>query len=334
MSELDLPIITTSERSTFRKCPQKWWWKYRMGLTSTEETADALWFGTGVHIALAKWYLKGRRRGPHPADTFEDWVGAEMREIRANYASHDREWFDEPKFEDALDLGTNMLTHYVEHYGRDPQWQIIAIETPFKVQVTRHGDPIALFMSAWDGVLRDLTDGRIYLLENKTASQIMLAYLELDDQAGSYFAVASAVLRARGILKPNEEIAGIVYNFLRKSKKDERPRNEGGAYLNANGTVSKRQPPERFVRHKVERLASEQRTQMERLADEVAVMNAMRAGTIPVYKNTTRDCTFCEFFIMCQLHEQGNDNWREVAAASYRQRNPYDRYVKSAGNGA
>jgi PD-(D/E)XK nuclease superfamily len=369
-----LPIVTTSERTAFRRCPQFWWWKYREGLSPLDETPDSLWFGQGIHIALAAWYQKGKRRGPHPADTFEAWVGEEIREIRAAYADHDREWYDEPKFEEASELGINMLEHYVETYGKDPRWRVLATEEPFRVLVSRRGTPVARFMSTWDGVIRDEGDGRIYLVEHKTASQISLAYLELDDQAGVYWAVASNILRARKVLRPGEEIAGIVYNFLRKSRKDERPQDETGAYHNkpvkddyvtaltgvdgweaaqlrkmkldeldsiaaANhyrvlGKVSERQPPPLFVRHIVERLPSEQRRQMERLADEVTVMNAMRSGALPVFKNTTRECTWCMFFDMCQLHEHGGSDWQEIMRASYRRANPYDRYIKSAGNGA
>jgi hypothetical protein len=322
----ELPLVTTTSRSTFRRCPQRYIWRFEDGLTPRGESADALWFGTGIHEALAKWYLKGTRRGPHPADTFEEWCANEFREIRASR----EEWEDQPKFEDARDLGVAMLENYIEEYGRDSDWYIIAIEQPFKIKVTWHGKEIALFMSAWDGVLKNKRDGRIYLLENKTAAQISTAYLELDDQGGIYWAVASAWLTERGILKPGENIAGIIYNFLRKTKGDDRPQNELGQYLNKDMTVSKKQPSPAFVRYLVERTPREQRTQLERLANEVAVMNAVRAGTIPVTKNTTRECTWCEFFAMCKLHERGNNAWKELSRSLYDRDDPYGRYRKSA----
>lgn len=324
----DLPLVTTTSRSTFRRCPQRYVWRFEMGLTPKGETADALWFGTGVHLALAQWYQKGTRRGPHPAETFYEWCKNEIREIRASR----EEWEEQPKYEDAGNLGVAMLENYVDKYGRDSQWHIIAIEQPFKIKVTWHGKPVAIFMSAWDGVFRDRSDGRIYLLENKTAQQIALAYLELDDQGGAYWAVASAWLRAKGILKPDENIAGIMYNFLRKTKGDDRPQNEGGAYLNKDGSVSKKQPPPAFIRHLVERSPREQKTQMERLAKEVAVMEAVRNGVIPVIKNSTRDCAnYCEFFSICTLHERGGNTWEQLARQLYTKTDPYGRYRKSAG---
>jgi PD-(D/E)XK nuclease superfamily len=304
-----------------------------MGLVPRGESVDALWFGIGVHEALAQWYRPGLRRGTHPARYFTKWAGEEERYIRSNFSDRDREWFDAPKFDNALDLGTAMLEGYVDKYGKDPEWEVIDTEHPFKTRIftSREDAPFAEFWSTWDGVYRDLRDGRLYLMEHKTATQIQTAYLPLDDQAGAYWAVAGPYLRAKGILKPDEEIEGITYNFLRKSMPDERPCNEEGQYLNKDGTVSKRQPPPYFVRHTELRVPAEQRTQLMRMADEVKWMNAVRSGEMPVIKNTTKDCTYCEFFLMCQMHEHGGNGWEELMRAEYDQLNPYERYHKDAG---
>jgi hypothetical protein len=327
-----LPILTTSERTQFKKCPQAWWWRYREGLSKKGEAPDALWFGIGVHEALAAWYLKGKRRGPHPAETFAKWHGDEVRYIRAMMAERDSEWYDEPLYLDAGALGDAMLNAYVDKYGRDPRWYVIYTETPFRVKITRHGKPIGRFWSTFDGVYRDLGDGQIYLMEHKTASAIQTAYLEIDDQGGSYYAVATQLLRARGVLKPNESIAGVMYNFLRKSMPDDRPVNEEGLSLNKDGSVSKKQPVPMFARQLVERSPSEVKSQLDRMADEIAVMNAMRDGTIPVTKTPTKQCpNFCEFWGLCTLHERGNE--RAITAmkrSTFNQRDPYDRYRKSS----
>jgi hypothetical protein len=294
--------------------------------------ADALWFGIGVHEALAPWYMMGIKRGPHPAKTFKLWHGEESREIRASYANKQEEGMDEKKYEDSLELGVSMLEGYVDEYGRDLDWSVIAIERPFKVRVMYKGVAIAYFMSTWDGVFRDRSDGRIYLMEHKTASQIQLAYLELDDQAGIYWALAGHILRREGILKDGEEIAGIHYNFLRKSMADDRPQNELGEYLNKDGSVSKKQPPDRYVRETVERSARERATQLERLGREVSIMTGMMQGTIPVIKHTTKECSWCQFFTACKLHERGGNAYKSVLAAQFTQGNPFDRYtnMKSA----
>jgi hypothetical protein len=291
-----------------------------MGYRARTVQADALWFGYGVHEALAQWYLKGKRRGPHPADTFEAWAGDEITFAR----TYLDETFDEPVWVDATELGIAMLEEYVDYYGRDEQWDIISVEQPFRVRILNDKKPVAYFSSRWDGVARNLEDGLIYLLEHKTAAQIVTAYLELDDQGGSYWAVASQLLRNAGILKPDEHIAGIIYNFLRKAKPDQRPQNEEGLYLNKDNSVSKKQPPQAFLRHPIERSPKEQHTQLQRIADEVEVMNAVRNKTIPLTKTPTRDCPRCPFWVPCQLHERGNDHsFQVVLKNNYRQIDPY-----------
>lgn len=329
----DLPIVTTSSRSLMKKCPQAWWWKYVDGYQEKGEDPDALWFGIGVHIALAEWYQLGKRRGPHPADTFGKWVDGEIRYIRAAMAERDAEWYDEPKYEDAAELGIAMLEGYVDKWGNDDRWHIIAIERPFKVRVTSAGRPIARFWSTWDGVFRDELDGEIYLLENKTAGQIDTAYLELDDQAGSYYSVASNILTADGTLKPGQRIAGIQYNFLRKSMPDDRPTDALGQSLNKDGSVSKRQPVPAFVRPEpVLRSPGEVKSQMVALQKETEIAIGMLSGDIPVTKTPTKMCPrSCEFFDMCILHNRGGDAWKTLAKGTFRKTDPFARYRKSSG---
>jgi hypothetical protein len=326
----ELPELHTSERRSFKHCWQQWYWAYRMGLKPKGETPDALWFGIGVHYALAEWYRKGKKRGPHPADTFEQYCSDELREIKASLPTN-REWYDEPRYEDARTLGTAMLVAYVDLYQNDPDWYVIAVEQPFRVNLMRDGTPEAIFASTFDGVYRDEGDGEIYLMEHKTAAQIMTSYLVLDDQAGAYWAVASQVLRSQGVLKSKEEIAGITYNFLRKSMPDDRPKDAQGNSLNQDGSVSKRQPAAAFVREIITRNSREQATQLDRIAQEAALMNMVRSGELPVIKNPSRDCTWCTFFDMCKLHEMGGSAWLEYAEATFIQENPYEREpIKSA----
>jgi PD-(D/E)XK nuclease superfamily len=326
-----IPILRTSERSSFKRCWQQWFWAYRMGLTTRGESADALWFGIGVHEALAAWYLKGKKRGPHPADTFDAWCGDQIRHVRAAFTDRDREWYDEPLFLDARELGVAMLEEYIKKYGRDEHLYILAIEQPFLVTIKDDGVPVVKFGSRFDGVARDESaDDAVVLLEHKTAAQIQLAYLEIDDQAGAYWAVATQVLRAQKLIGKDDSLSGILYNFLRKSMPDDRPKNELGESLNKNGTISKRQPTPAFVRELVERSPKEIAAQLQNIADEVSVMNRVRSGDLPILKSRTRDCTWCQFFAMCRLHDRGNSAWRELAKSEYTQRDPYVDQRKSA----
>ena len=324
------PTIRTSERSSFGRCPQQWEWAYRYGLKSKAKPADALWFGIGIHEALAEWYMDGFDRGPVPSKTFDKWVGEEIRFIQANYEDREREWYDEELYLDARELGMSMLDHYLEVYGDDPYLEILAIEQPFEIEVVVDDEVAAIFKSRLDGVAIDHWDNLLVLLEHKTAGSIKTVHLPLDNQAGSYFAVATIVLRHQGIIGRKDVVDGILYNFLRKSRKDPRERDAQGRYLNKDGRVSKRQPPVAFLRDFVDRMPREVNNQMRRLSDEVKLMNGMRIGELPVTKNVTGMCPNCQFFQMCVLHEKGGTAWKDFRDAHYTVENPYEDMRKSA----
>jgi hypothetical protein len=188
-----------------------------------------LWFGSAVHAGLADWYLPGLERGRHPAETFDEALEGDR-----SFAVTNEE--EEKEYADARELGMSMLHQYTDFYGEDEYWDVIATEEPFRVWIPHPQDKgnkrWLRYVGTWDGVIRDRTSGEVWLLEHKTAASISPLHLPLDDQAGAYWAVATATLRKRGVLKPREEIAGILYNFLRKALPDTRPVNERGVRTN------------------------------------------------------------------------------------------------------
>lgn len=227
--------LRTSERNTLKHCAQQWYWSQVEGLRP-HRPSTPLWFGSAVHEALAAWYLKGLQRGAHPAETFVKVLN-ESRQMLV----YDED--GESEYVDAVALGTDMLTRYVEEYGKDESWDVIAIEHKGSAIISRPEMQIfgrtrpglkrwMRYHFTWDGVYRDLEDGQIKLMEHKTAASIVTRNLALDDQAGSYWAFAISQLRRRGVLGDNEEIVGINYNFLRKALDDPRPKNADGFYTN------------------------------------------------------------------------------------------------------
>jgi hypothetical protein len=216
--------MRTSERRDLKTCAQRWYWAQVEGLRPHRD-ANPLWFGTAVHIALAGYYIPGTKRGVHPVETFNKALDGE----RSVLVTNDDE---EQQYVDARAMGVDMLTHYVEYYGDEPNKDYIAPEWAGSVLMERPAEKRGLFTLpklrfryrfTYDGVYRDLATGEIWLDEHKTAASIWDDFLPLDDQAGSYWAIASAKLRKAGILPEGEDIAGIMYNFLRKAVRDDRP---------------------------------------------------------------------------------------------------------------
>jgi hypothetical protein len=375
-------MLRTSERKDFKRCPQRWWWGWREGLKPRGSDRTPLWFGTGVHLGLAGWYIPGTKRGVHPAETFAKYAKDGLHTIKLQDATEEAV----AQYEDGAVLGEILLNAYVEHWGNDESWDFIQAEKAFSLDVPWPGndrqalydvDPadnplLLVYKGTWDGVYRDLADGKIKLLETKTAAQISLSHLTLDDQAGSYWAIAGHALRAEGLIGPKERIHGITYNFLRKGKPDERPKDAEGyatnkpvkadyieainsvagkgnqvalsgketlailegiagqLRLNVLGERSKNQPPPLFIREPVWRTAPERKTQLQRIQNEGVAMQAYRDGTLPLFKNPTKDCSWdCSFFAMCELQDRGGD-WETFKKAAYRVEDPYADHRKSA----
>lgn len=322
----DLPIIRTSERRTFKECQQKWWWAWREGLRPKRENKLPLWFGTGIHLALAEWYCgPGLKRGPHPAETWVDYVGNEEWVVNSAPAGAEKEWVD------AKELGIAMMEGYVEKYGRDEAWHIIAPEQTFQVIIeTPSGKPQVLYVGTFDLVYFDLETETYKLGEHKSYKSLRLDHLPLDDQVGSYWAIAGPVLADRGYDIKNNAISSITYNVLRKAMPDSRPEDELGRKLNKDGSVSKVQPAPLFVREEVLRTPRERSTQIRRISNEAAWMSAARRSPDRITKNPTKDCaSFCQFYTMCKIHEKGGRDWEDYRDAMFKVEDPYADHRKS-----
>jgi hypothetical protein len=311
-------ILRTTERVSFKRCQQRWWWGWRMGL-EPKRTDTKLWFGQGIHAALAEWYKHGVERGVHPVTTWTKWCNDEKHFLKTKGVEP-----DEPEWVDALTLGANMLYSYVEEYGTDPTWDFAGTEQPVQAKITSP-DGVIIYTATFDGVFHDTEhEDSCWLLENKTAASLPnTGYLELDDQASSYLMMAETTLKHQGLLAESDRIDGIMYNFLRKAMPDDRPQDEFGRYLNKNGTVSKNQSTPRFMRYPVWRSDSQRIMQRQHVIDEANQMMAIRNKQQRPTKTPTKDCSRdCAFFQMCQLHESGDD-WQEFRDAMFNVRDPY-----------
>lgn len=98
--------------------------------------------------------------------------------------------------------------------------------------------------------------------------------------------------------------------------------------LEVLGERSKIQPPPLFVRHEVHRTRPERRAQLLRVQQDALEMELHRDGLLPVGKTTTRDCSFCDYFDMCELQERGGD-WESLRDVAYEARDPYADHRKS-----
>jgi Zierdtviridae exonuclease len=345
--DLDVPLLRTSERKDFRRCPWLWQQSWINGLRPAREPTWAI-FGSAFHKAMEVRYPIGVRRGSldDTIDAFLDFLDGEVRKVGVDLEEL-RDEDGEPlaglgkKDVDLVladELGEIMLRNYVRAYGRDRDWEVIHTEQPFQIDVphpTIPGKVLVVYAGTWDALMRHRRTGKLWLWDHKTAKVFPdVNYLELDDQAGSYVWVAKEVLVHKGIITRKESIEGIIFNYAKKAKPDPRPTDAAGRSLNKDGSISARQPSARFLRHPAYRSPAASVQQARRVQAEAKAMAAMRDGTQPIYKNPTQDCPRCPLFDLCTLHEQQADGWEDYRDTFFVAKDVYaDHRMAMADNG-
>lgn len=322
-------LLRTSERNDFRNC--QWYWQQHWvdGWAPMREPTWA-WFGTAMHRAWQVRYPVGRKRGSYldVISAFEEAVGNQIRKMPARSMPGDEELVD------AVELGKAMLKGYIDYWGKDPQWQVIHTEQPFQIDVLDSKDRLlVVYCGTWDLLVWDLVDKCYRLVDHKTAKQFGgWEWLTINPQAGSYLWVAPEVLKAKGIFKGNETIDGIIFNYAKKAMPDPRPVNAAGEALNKDGSVSVRQPSERFHREPTWREPAERVIQYNHVVKEAKQMSLVRKGKMEPTKALNKDCVRCPLFDPCQLHEQGSPDWRDVLETTFRKRDGYADHREDMAN--
>lgn len=338
-----LPMLRTSERSTFKRCHWKWWWEFEEVLKPKTDVPP-LRFGSLVHKALADYYKPGIKRGPKPAASFRKYYDQELKlqeqfGFRVPDVEADEIWVE------AGTLGEAMLTHYIEHYGADDEWEVIVTEQPFEqiIYQERRTDkwpyskrePLFIYVGILDGIWRNRRSKKLSIVDHKTAKAINVMYLALDLQATGYWTWGLDWIYEKGLLKPNEKPAGMLYNHLRKALPDSRPYelvNGRRVHLNKDGAYSKQQPPAYFVRTPIYRDWHEREEARYQVLAEFNDMARIRAEgstdqpPTAAYKNQGQfTCPGCWLFDACELHEIGAD-WHEMLELSTRNWDPYSEH--------
>ena len=323
---MELPVVRTHERMTWKRCPKKWYWQWRMGLVPKRITFGALDLGTWMHDAFDAWYGKGLKRNGELVEHFYAHAAAAIKTARARGVA---DYIIESAVE-LRELGAAMATAYGAHYGRDKGVRVIGAEIPLEFTFTNHdGSVAATHLLKPDLVYLDVNNDA-WLMEHKTAGQMNTEHLTIDDQARPYGAMAERALRRLGLLPKGSRFMGIMYNFLRKAYPDDRLKDGQGRSLNKNGTVSKRQPAPLFKRHPVKMTAAAKRLTLHRLQTETMLVTdmarALREGrvqpeTLP--KTPSKGCPkFCDYFSICSAEDAGSDI-RQMTRDLYRRENPY-----------
>lgn len=327
-----LPMLRNSERGTLKQCEFQWDVSYNRRMKGV--SMPALRFGALIHGALAAWYVPGVKRGEHPATAFERLYTAELKTAsKMGFKDEDGRWSE------AGELGVLMMNNYVETYGKDDEWQVLVTEYPFEVVVNHPttGEPWFVYVGVMDGVWRHLRTKKLWVPDHKTTSGIgdsKLNYLQMDDQAGSYWGWGVDALILEGFLKKNQKLQGMLYNFMRKAKPDERHyRLHQGKkiFLNLDGTDSKKQPSPYFLRQPIYRDEHDRAMAKHRSMVDYRRIELIRAGELEQSKTPGMfTCPGCPVSDVCELHETGHD-YESMIKSTMKPWDPYAEHEIYAG---
>ena len=249
--------IHTSDRALFKRCRRRWDWSSpaRRNLTPDVrfiqwgKSEFPLWYGTGIHFALERFYTPGFQHDPVESwITFFDitWAGGQVSEryMRLTYDTEPqlatpttgikdtvsvyqtrglRDLLPNPPEEEFMEhreLGIGMMQFYKDYAERNDHFTVVMPEHEFHVPIfdlVIDGKP-ALYCGIQDGILFDNETERYGILETKTAQRVDEEYhrkLEKDEQVTSY--LWAAEVEAKVFDLPYKELDYVLYNALRKA---------------------------------------------------------------------------------------------------------------------
>lgn len=358
-------FIRTSERTQFAGCRQKWYWSY-VKRRKPRSTSAALMFGDLVHRALAAYYIpetrRNRQRGPHPMETFERLCYEMERMGRTFGVKADDKWEDARDLgyvmlrnyidhwgndDEILVLYPEMPFQYDLHDGEGNYVCTYVGNTDalvFNLRTKKMGlfehktaasiNTSHLFLDEQAGAYWCILP--LWLRQNG----ILKEGQDLDFMLYNYLRKSVGTeekhTNAKGevVNKPKKEALaqrlvseGADPALAKKWKVDEMIELIGEATAYAElGEVSKVQPPPLFHREIVHRGPQDRANVYQRIMDQADEMSEVRHGLRPPLKSPGKDCSFCEWRDLCEVHEVGGD-WKRMMAGMSKTWEPYSDHV-------
>jgi hypothetical protein len=332
-------VIRTSDSIAFKDCRRKWNWSshLRMNLGSVQH-ADPLWLGSAMHFALEDYH--GFQLYGKPAMALQAFA----RAFKDKYPEKlPDDW------RDLATLGCDMMDYYeLWLENRDPLATFIldeipqlevAIKIPIPMERLKNADAIR---ANWDEVVYSLTLDRViedefgdlWIVEYKSAAQMMTTHFQTDPQIGRYIWAGEMVYAQHG-----KKIAGVIYQQHKKDVPN-KPRilQNGTISTAANQATSRRMYKQALLdmygdvskapagnvqclndlgqkedndgdnwirRHKVYRNQRSSAAEAEKILLEVG---DMLNPDLSIYPHPTRMCpNYCSFFSPCVSQDDGSD---------------------------
>jgi hypothetical protein len=197
-------VCSYSELDSYRQCRLKHQFGY-IERWRTETTSPALNRGKLFHQVIEQHYLMLRlqTRGELTDALYKQHVGA-IRDLL-----HNPETGTQSEDQELIEW---MYQGYIECYGKDPRWKVLAVEHKVEeyLPTDRGGRSSIKLKGTIDLIVRDMEMGGLWIVDHKTCKNLPKGReLDLDDQFGLY----QWLLRKRG-----NDIRGIWHNAVRTER--------------------------------------------------------------------------------------------------------------------
>jgi len=309
MSRLD---ISYSQMKTWKRCRQKWHYRYVEGLRPIERIPK-IDLGEYGHALLQAYYK-----------------GEDLEQASQEYWQHKtKDMFFEQveEFKETREMAEKLVQRYIDRYEQEDNFAIYGVEEKVDANIpTPKGTRShKRFNAVLDLIVED-DMGRIWLVDHKFTGRDLESYEEmlvLDEQANGYLWALCSLLGG--------PVNGIMFNLIR-TKLPTKPR------LLKNGTLSKdksidtdvqtyletikehnlnpddyqdilevvkeRERPF-FKRHRVERTPEE----IKEIGKELYLSaQDIRQARGHIFRNATHDCSWdCEFKELCIMEKKRLD---------------------------
>ena len=296
--------VSQSKIKTYRRCHKQYRYKY-IDKIMKKLKAKPLVLGTIVHEALEAFLLD--------------------KDIEPVFQAHEKKFsklFSEEGYEEVIPLSRTMVEGYIERYNSDKsynQYKPVKVEAEFLVPLIEG----VMFEGKIDGIVSDKKN-RHWILEHKTyAKETSEAQRMSDIQVVSY----SWAMEEAGMKAPS----GVIWDYLRKKAPAvPEPLKKGGLskaqgidttydiYLKAikdNG-LDPKDYEEVLERLKAQKDKFQYRVTLpfSKEATNIIVTDLKSTATeikhlghILQDRNLTKDCSWCDYFSLCQGELRGHD---------------------------
>lgn len=324
-------ILRTSDRILFKRCRRLWGWMSHLQQGRVlRQSADYLWFGTGIHYALEDFH--GLNLYGHPARAFLAYVAASGSAgiLPGTWQEH-------------KDMGVTLMSYYADEWlSIRPALQTYEVNGIPQVEVNgaidlgvrTHDGRRVLYGFTMDRMVID-EHGRLWIVEYKTTKMVRIYHFDVDEQITSYCWCAWKLY--------NQVPAGVVYQqFVKKTpalpkvlstgkiSTDIRQPTSASMYakmmVDMYGSIESSPAPnimclnkfraqededkDKFiVRHRIER----NQYQMEAFEAKVRMeLEDITNPNLPLYPNATKDCEYmCPMQAACIAMDDGSD-WEKT----------------------